>query len=399
MGMARRFSLCADDANDAYQRALEIFLRRADSLNPDTAAAWLRTVIKHEALAVRRSRLVLVGPDEHDPDRHAASSSPAPDEQALAAERRGHAAEALRRLKPHEARALWLKAQGMTYAEIAEACGWSYTKVNRCITEGRRAFLARYAGIDAGTECERWAPVLSAMADGEASAEQLARARPHLRNCPACRATVRRFHAVPRHIRVLTPAHLAAGAGGVLGALRHAWSTARDALAGAAARAPIGAESTGAGAAGTLAAGGAKTAALCASVSLAAGGAYCLDRAGALPADTPSPRFAAASPADRGLARTATRDRRTDHDARTATVAALAPGRRAAGSPPRRKPERREPGDPAPPPAGPAAAPQPGDPGFETGTGSAEPPSASPSTTPPPPDPAPAEFDGGFEAD
>ncbi len=34
---ARRHSLCRDDAHDAYQRGLEIFLRRADTLDPQTA--------------------------------------------------------------------------------------------------------------------------------------------------------------------------------------------------------------------------------------------------------------------------------------------------------------------------------------------------------------------------
>src|SRR5207244_9194115 len=34
LAVARRYSLCADDAQDAYQRALEIFLRRAASLDP-----------------------------------------------------------------------------------------------------------------------------------------------------------------------------------------------------------------------------------------------------------------------------------------------------------------------------------------------------------------------------
>jgi hypothetical protein len=31
-----------------------------------------------------------------------------------------------------------------------------FTKVNRCITEGRRAFLTRYARIEGGDERERW---------------------------------------------------------------------------------------------------------------------------------------------------------------------------------------------------------------------------------------------------
>ena len=30
-----------------------------------------------------------------------------------------------------------LQAQGYSYAEICELCGWTYTKVNRCLAEGR----------------------------------------------------------------------------------------------------------------------------------------------------------------------------------------------------------------------------------------------------------------------
>ena len=54
--VARRHSLCADDAQDAYQRGLEILLRHGDRLDPERAAGWLHTVVKHEAMAVRASR-------------------------------------------------------------------------------------------------------------------------------------------------------------------------------------------------------------------------------------------------------------------------------------------------------------------------------------------------------
>ena len=33
--------------------------------------------------------------------------------------------------------ALILQAQGYSYAEIQQLCGWTYTKVNRCLAEGR----------------------------------------------------------------------------------------------------------------------------------------------------------------------------------------------------------------------------------------------------------------------
>jgi hypothetical protein len=138
-------------------------------------------------------------------DREEARHMPSPDERLVSFERLRRSAEALQRLKPHELRALWLKAEGFSYAEICEQTGWTHTKVNRCITEGRRAFLTRYAGIEGGDECGRWVPVLSAIVDGEATQEQLLEVRPHLRNCPACRATVRELHATSAPLAALFP--------------------------------------------------------------------------------------------------------------------------------------------------------------------------------------------------
>jgi len=203
---ARRHSLCADDAHDAYQRAMEIFLRRAATLDPATVDRWLHVVVKHEAMAVRKARLELVAPEETDLDARPAERETDVDERIARWDRMARSAEALQRLKPQEVTALWLKAQGLSYAEIAERQQWTYTKVNRCLTEGRRAFLRRYAGIEAGEECERWAPVVAALVDGEASAEQLAAARPHLRRCAACRATVRELRAAGPHLAGVLPA-------------------------------------------------------------------------------------------------------------------------------------------------------------------------------------------------
>jgi hypothetical protein len=42
--VARSYSLCADDAEDAVQRALEIYMRRVESLDPATELASLKVV-------------------------------------------------------------------------------------------------------------------------------------------------------------------------------------------------------------------------------------------------------------------------------------------------------------------------------------------------------------------
>jgi RNA polymerase sigma factor (sigma-70 family) len=204
LATARRHSLCADDAHDAYQRALEIFIRRAADLEPDGVVGWLHTVVKHEAMAVRRSRQRLVAAEEIDLDAHE-SGVAGGEERAVRFELVARAAEALQRLKPQELRALWLKAEGHSYQEIASITGWTYTKVNRCLTEGRRSFLARYADIERGEECERWAPVISAMVDGEATAVELAELRPHLRRCVGCQATVRELHSSVASVAAVLP--------------------------------------------------------------------------------------------------------------------------------------------------------------------------------------------------
>jgi uncharacterized membrane protein YgcG len=89
--------------------------------------------------------------------------------------------------------------------------------VNRLLTEGRRAFLRRVSGIQRGADCARYEPMLSALADGEASADDLALLRPHMRTCLSCRAALREFRATPERVAsVVPPAALAVSDGGPL---------------------------------------------------------------------------------------------------------------------------------------------------------------------------------------
>src|SRR3954468_19954456 len=70
LATARRHSLCADDAQDAYQLAVEIFLRRAGDLEEEGASRWLFTVVKHEAMRLRSQRLRVVGGEAVEMDEH-----------------------------------------------------------------------------------------------------------------------------------------------------------------------------------------------------------------------------------------------------------------------------------------------------------------------------------------
>src|SRR3954451_15516797 len=108
--IARRHSLCADDAQDAYQRALEIYLERLDEVDEATEGAWLRTVCKHEAMRIRDQRQRLLAPEDVVWDLHLADDAGDAEERAASLERVARAAEALQACKPDEATAMLLKA-------------------------------------------------------------------------------------------------------------------------------------------------------------------------------------------------------------------------------------------------------------------------------------------------
>jgi RNA polymerase sigma factor (sigma-70 family) len=228
MATARRYSTTREDAEDAYQRGLEILLTKAPSTRSADLVPWLKTVVKHEAYSLHRQRERAGQPTP--PERITAGgerAAPPPDEHAERLERLQIGAEALGRLKPQEIRCMLLLAEGHTYKQIQELTGFSYTKVNRCLTEGRRSFMRRVEAIESGAECKRLAPLLSALADGEASARDVALLRPHLRTCLSCRAALRDAREVPARVAALAPIGLvlgqhAAPASGPWAALRSA---------------------------------------------------------------------------------------------------------------------------------------------------------------------------------
>ena len=69
---ARRHSICVDDAQDAYQRAIELFMSHAPRLDAARAPGWLHVVVKREAQAIQRSRRKILMSTEVDLDGHEA---------------------------------------------------------------------------------------------------------------------------------------------------------------------------------------------------------------------------------------------------------------------------------------------------------------------------------------
>jgi DNA-directed RNA polymerase specialized sigma24 family protein len=353
--IARLHSLCDDDAQDAYQRGLEIYLQRLDRVDPATAGSWLRTVVKHEAMNLRESRMRTLTREDVDFDELVSVEISSGEERAVSFERVTRAAEALRSCKRDEVAAMLLKADGHSYAEISSVTGWSYTKVNRCLSEGRTRFLERYAAIDSGDECRRLAPLLSMIVDGEATPVQMAEARPHLRNCTACRASLRELTESQAAIHVVLPAAVLLGASGMpdgaAGLFTRAYEMVvgglQDRLALTALKAQQAVETMSAS----------KVAVVASAAAVAGGGAMAVERAQTAPPPAPVKRAERPHAPRRAVARVA------------ATPAPTVPPREVA-TPAAPRPERtrrtRPAATPTPTPAPAPAARPPQDFGFET---------------------------------
>lgn len=203
---ARRHSSNPVDADDAYQRALEILLtKRPETRDLEELAAWTHTVIRNEALQLhRRKRHELNTAFDEISEGWLGEAAPA-DEHHLEREEARRAREALGRLNPNQARCLLLRAEQLGYPEICEQTGFSYAKVNRLISEGRKALLVQVGLIETGAECRRLFPVLSMIADGEAPLNEQTDAESHLSNCLACKATLRDMRAAPQELAAAFP--------------------------------------------------------------------------------------------------------------------------------------------------------------------------------------------------
>lgn len=144
---ARRHAELPDDADDALQSAYVLFIERYNGVGKPLA--WLYTTVKREAWAIRRrgSRkrecnfsFETKGHDgEVDLAETLPADAPGPAEGVERAELLAEQRLALAGLKRDERRALWLLGLGLSYEEICETTGWTHTKVNRCLSEGREA--------------------------------------------------------------------------------------------------------------------------------------------------------------------------------------------------------------------------------------------------------------------
>lgn len=290
---ARRYSLDAEDADDAFQRALEIVLTKAPTTDARELIRWTQTVTKHEALALRQSRERLLGyggETSADPVALIPAAGEGPEELVERREAIARSREALRALKPAELRALSLRAEGYSYAEIGELTGFSQTKINRVLAEGRDRFRGLVSSSEDGSRCRELRPLLSAFCDDEVSPRDSITVREHLRACGRCRSTMRAYRAAPRIAVALAPA---------LPPSRSLLERAHDLISGLGARLPgVGGAGGDSAVAQIAVSGGSKGAGMAAVAKLlalcagAAGGAAACVASGVLPAPDLSPRQA-----------------------------------------------------------------------------------------------------------
>ena len=144
--LARRRATTEHDAEDAVQEALMIAFTHRERIRTHAALAYVAVVAQHEASRLGRRTERLRSLDQPlRPDSPTSAHELIADDRATDVDALIDVRDALRQIKPDEARALMARALGWRYCEICDAFAWSYTKTNRCVTEGRAAVRQRLA--------------------------------------------------------------------------------------------------------------------------------------------------------------------------------------------------------------------------------------------------------------
>lgn len=142
---ARRHAPGEAEAEEAIQEASVDFLCSYDGPAGTDAVRWLSVAIKHRAWQQGKTRslhLARTASGRAEGPEQLPADAGGPSDQMARAEAVERFFAALAQLKPDERIALLLFGLGCSYREIGERQGWTYTKVNRCIAEGRAALRA-----------------------------------------------------------------------------------------------------------------------------------------------------------------------------------------------------------------------------------------------------------------
>lgn len=211
---ATRFTRSLHDAEDAYQRAMEIALTRAPMVEPARYMAWLHTVLRNEALAVARARRREGPAAEADVvEAYGDDLQDAVPLDALAEwrERYRSLQDGLAGLTEAQRICLMLQTAGASYERIRQITGFSLRKVERSVLEGRRSLLAWEVRLASGEACARLDAAIDRVALGTATAKERRTVSRHVRHCGPCRATLRNRRDSNEWLAALVPGALLGG--------------------------------------------------------------------------------------------------------------------------------------------------------------------------------------------
>ncbi len=210
---AARYTRSLEDAEDAYQRGMEIALTSAPVTDADQLVAWLHKIIRREAAVIARVRQREEPIPHEDLDAITAQAEqPAgPDAVAEWRERYRGQQDAWSGLTDAQKVCLLLRSKGVSRAEIQVLTGFSERKVHRSITEGRARLTAWEVRMAAGDECGPIAALIDRAIDGSASRRDRRILSRHIGHCPACRASYRGRRDQVRLLGSLVPTVLIGG--------------------------------------------------------------------------------------------------------------------------------------------------------------------------------------------
>lgn len=145
LAIAIRNSMNKEDAEEALQDSFALFINHFDTSSNAPPLAWLTLTLKRRCWALYHRQVnspFIIQPKGEDGEKDQEITSPhtnhrTPEDVLVLTDQVRHIRKSITGLKPAERRAITYQALGYSYKEIAQHTGWTYTKVNRCITEGR----------------------------------------------------------------------------------------------------------------------------------------------------------------------------------------------------------------------------------------------------------------------
>jgi RNA polymerase sigma factor (sigma-70 family) len=208
---AARYAPSPEDAEDAYQQAMEIALQSAPSDEPRRFDAWFFAVVRNEALAAgRRRRREAPGTsaDLAESDRAVAADARRPDVIAEWRERHADVKEALSGLSETQRSCLILRTAGLGHEQIAELTGRPLRQVERAISRGRARVIEWESAVASGAACERLRPAIDHVARGGGRPVDQRRVANHVRRCLPCRQVLAARRRLDPQLVALVPAAL-----------------------------------------------------------------------------------------------------------------------------------------------------------------------------------------------